>query len=63
MVTLIFQSTVDTFQTEVDAVKTAQTATDNKVAALEGTVTGLSTAMVAQVRHFLNIIGFLPPNL
>ena len=43
-------ATIATLQTDVGAVKTAQTATDTKVAALEATVTGFSTAIAAQVR-------------
>ena len=72
ILTLVFQSTVNTveqqvnaqvatiaaLQTDVDAVKAAQTTTDNTVAALQGTVTGLSTAMAAQVSN-LSIFGIV----
>ena len=52
------------FQSDVDAVKTAQTATDNKVAALETMVTGFSTAITANVSIFGILLGFcLPPPL
>ena len=42
-------ATIATLQTDVNAVKTAQAATDMQVATLDGLVTGFSTAIAAQV--------------